>query len=52
MMMMMINTCSPAYVPVNVISKDYWSYLSFEAEEMMLKTSPLMKLYNNHEMDQ
>jgi hypothetical protein len=36
MMMMMINTRSHAYVPVKVISKEYWSFLSFEAEDIRL----------------
>jgi hypothetical protein len=52
MMMMMINTGFPVYGPVNVISKEYWCFPSFEAVEMTLRISPVMKLYNNHEMDQ
>ena len=52
MMMMMINTRFPVYGPVKVISKEYWCFLSFKAVEMKLKSSAVMKLYNNHEMDQ
>jgi len=52
MMMMMINTRFPVCVPVNVISKEYCSFVTFEVVEMNLKTSPVLKLYNNHEMDQ
>jgi hypothetical protein len=52
MIVMMINTRFPVYVPVNTISEKYCCFLSFEAVEINLKTSPVMKLYNNHEMDQ
>ena len=52
LVVVVIITRFPVYGPVNVISNEYWCFLSFEAVEMKLKTSPVMKLYNNHEMDQ